>query len=928
MKKQFTKANIVSAIGVMILFLNIIMLLSPFTKIYAISYWMLRLGGFAIYYFLFPLLALMGIMLMTKQKLGKVLGWNFYLGAIFVFVGLGFMFGAIVSSMGVDGLANAEELFRETYIKKVAEPKTYLFVNDIRFSVGILFANVVMAMEKANASLPMIMSISLILLGLLISFIRPIIAFFKFLGRKAAQNKAKKQSEQEIQRRNSEINDDIASSIREEIKSAGVTKEEPFVPTNNAPYVEEASPLPSRLATNREHPTSGFGVPTEADIVMDVPDFSEISSIDTGAMTTAVFQFDDEEIVAPAVEIKPQEEKKPVFEEPQPALEVVTPAYEPQETIEETPIIEEEPLPFVPSFQEKEEEAVEEPQNESEIDDLLSEDEEEEISYEEEKQPEVVTVPVAPKVQEIPQTEKSEEEILEETLRKLHQDKVTPLPPYSMPSSDLLKVYESDQDMDQIKADCDDFSNVINQTFQNLGVGARVVGYTIGPSVTRYDVQPDPTVSVSSIGRFMKDVSMKLGGVAVRFEEIVRGKSTAGIEIPNVKSTIVSLKEMVDSTPNEPKYAMHVPFGKSISGECISQDLRKFPHLLVAGTTGSGKSIFMHGLIMSLIMKNRPEDLKIVLIDPKRVEMSKYKNLPHLLCPIIKEPSEAKVCMDKLIEEMERRNKIFEACDVRDISGYNGYFAEAHGYKKLPYIVVFVDEYADLSDTCKTIGESVVRLAQKARSAGIHLVIATQRPTVAVITGTIKANIPVRVALSVAQAVDSQTIIGQGGAEELNGYGDMLIDCSLIARVGLTRAQGCFVDEFEIDKVVKYIKAQNLGTMYDENFLDLVDHEAEARLAEANAPFVDPSEIKAQSNQEFYENVKEAIMSLEYASISLIQRKFNVGFTRAGKLFSQLQKEGIVALAPDSPSSSKGCRVLIHEDPKNDLSDIKLGSDN
>ena len=226
----------------------------------------------------------------------------------------------------------------------------------------------------------------------------------------------------------------------------------------------------------------------------------------------------------------------------------------------------------------------------------------------------------------------------------------------------------------------------------------------------------------------------------------------------------------------------------------------------------------------------------------------------------------------------------------------------------------------------RKIGEAVVRLAQKARAAGIHLVIATQRPSVQVITGVIKANIPVRVALSMSSAIDSQTIIGQGGAEDLVGHGDMLIDCSLIARNGLTRAQGCLVDDSEIEKVVDFINNQGLGTMYDDNFLDLVDHEAEAKAAEAAMPTLSRAEIKAQSDEEFYEMVKEQVMATEYTSISKIQRQFGVGFPRAGKLFAQLQNDGIVALAPDSPSSSKGCRVLVHA--PNELDDIKLGSDN
>ena len=499
-------------------------------------------------------------------------------------------------------------------------------------------------------------------------------------------------------------------------------------------------------------------------------------------------------------------------------------------------------------------------------------------------------------------------------LDQCNQPKAQTLPSYHFPSLDLLRTYPANANQAQMELECQTRAATINQAFSDLGAGAHVVSYTIGPSVTRFDIQCDKDVSVSSLSRYVQDISVRLNGVPTRYEEVVRGKTTSGLEIANSSTTIVSLKEVVNALPKGDKYNLYIPFGKSISGDYISADLSEFPHLLVSGSTGSGKSIFMHGLIMSLIMRNRPEDLKLVVVDPKRVEMGKYKDLPHLLCPIIKEPSQAKVCFRKLIDEMERRYTLFELSGVSNIRQFNSEYAPEAGFAKLPFIVVVVDEYADLVDTCKDIGEGVVRLAQKARAAGIHLVIATQRPSVQVITGVIKANLPVRVALSVSSAIDSMTILGQGGAEDLAGHGDMLVDCSLVARNGFTRCQGCFVDNKEVKAVVDDIKAQE-NVVYDPNFLDLVDHDAEARAAAATAPAIDKAELKAKGDDDLYETIKADIMNQEYTSISRIQRSYGVGFPRAGKIFARLQAEEVVAQQPDTASSSKGCRVLKHENP-------------
>lgn len=490
----------------------------------------------------------------------------------------------------------------------------------------------------------------------------------------------------------------------------------------------------------------------------------------------------------------------------------------------------------------------------------------------------------------------------------------SPRPPYAFPNEKLLTIYPpsdvKQKNEDEAKARMD----TINETFNDLSVPATAVSYTIGPSVTRYDIKTDRDASVQGIVRYIRDISIRLGGIGARFEELVPGKSTSGLEIPNLSTETVPFKEVFDAMPEvSEKTNMFVPFGKTISGKCLSSDLSEFPHMLVAGTTGSGKSIFIHGLILALIMRNRPEDLKLVLVDPKHVEMSKYRNLPHLLCPIIKEPSQARVCLDKLIEEMERRYSVFENVGVSNIRQFNEEYVPEANVDKMPFIVMVIDEFADLALTCKGIEAPVIRLTSKARAAGIHLIIATQRPSVDIITGPVKSNLGVRVALRTASDIDSRTILNSGGAEELVGHGDMLVDCTLISRMGFTRMQGCYVSNKEIDAVANFIRSQAV-THYDPRFLDLADKEAERKAAEANAPKISISDMRAASDDELYSSLKEAVAMRSYASVSWIQRTFGVGFPRAGKMFARLQAEGLVAREGDTASSSKGCRVLIHDD--------------
>ena len=473
---------------------------------------------------------------------------------------------------------------------------------------------------------------------------------------------------------------------------------------------------------------------------------------------------------------------------------------------------------------------------------------------------------------------------------------------YIFPSIELLDQGKSSDTADKNEASCQERTEVINKTLANYKVGAQVVSHIVGPSVTRFDVQTNDDVSVTSVQKYITDLQVRLGGVMMRFEPIVSGKSTSGLEIPNEYRTNVTLREAVASLAIDPKHKLIIPFGKSISGDVVSADLADFPHMLVAGTTGSGKSIFVHSTIISLIMRCKPEELKLVMVDPKKVEMNYYEDIPHLLCPVISDVGKVLLCFNKLVDEMERRYILFQTNKVRDIKGFNE-FAKLKDLQPLPYIVVFIDEYADLIETCKELRTPVVRIVQKARAAGIHMVIATQRPSVNVIDGVIKANVATRVALMCASFNDSMTVIGEGGAEKLLGNGDMLIDCPIISRAMKPRVQGCYVSETEIMRVCDFLR-EHYQPQFDPVFLNL-------RPVVEEKPFDEPEVAKidkSQTDEEAYQRIKEDATHREYFSISYITRTYGMGYSRAGKMFTRLQKEGIVALSGDA----RGCKVLVY----------------
>ncbi len=508
--------------------------------------------------------------------------------------------------------------------------------------------------------------------------------------------------------------------------------------------------------------------------------------------------------------------------------------------------------------------------------------------------PQAAPAPVMPAAQPVPEKPKPKERVK-----------------WIQPSADVLNTYETSEAQALNERVADERKELINIAFNDFGVGAHVEDYTIGPSITRFNIRYDHNVSARSVNNMVQDIQIRLSGVSARFESIVEGQSSSGLEIPNASVTTVSFKDVYEALPDVKKHPLAVAFGKNIEGEVIYADFDEFPHALVSGTTGSGKSIFINSVIVSLIMRNSPDDLKLVLVDPKKVEMSRYKDMPHLLCPIITEAQEAKLLMDKLCKEMEDRYALFANSGCSNIKEFNE-DAPGLGLDRLPYIVIFFDEYADMVDQCKEISMPVVSIAQKARACGIHLCIATQRPSTNVVTGVIKANLPTHVALMMASYTDSMTIIGEGGAEKLIGKGDMLVQSPLVSRIGCVRLQGCFIHRQEISRVVGYLK-EHYETHYDEKFLNLEEEATQAANEYMNTP-----EFKEHGNteEERYQSIKEWVMTQEFMSISRIQRECGVGFNRAGRFFLRLQSEGVVG---NETEGNKGCRVMVQD---------KFGSDN
>ena len=453
---------------------------------------------------------------------------------------------------------------------------------------------------------------------------------------------------------------------------------------------------------------------------------------------------------------------------------------------------------------------------------------------------------------------------------------------YQLPPLELLNTPKA-SDPSTYQKDIMDQCAVLEQTLADFKVRARVVAVTRGPSVTRFELEPAAGVKVSSVVNLADDIALRLAAPGVRIEAPIPGKSAIGIEAPNTKNDPVCFREVVEAgSVRNAKEHLCIGLGKDISGDIISADLAKMPHLLVAGSTGSGKSVCINTIIAGLLYRATPDEVKLILVDPKVVELSNYNGIPHLLTPVVTEPKKAASALHWAVAEMERRYKAFADSRVRDIKTYNAQAAE-----KMPYIVIIIDELSDLMMVAKVdVEDAILRLAQKARAAGIHLILATQRPSVDVITGIVKANIPSRIAFAVSSQTDSRTIIDMGGAEKLLGKGDMLFYPMGYNKP--VRVQGAFVSDDELNKIVDFIIKQSIPVNYSE---EVTEQELECDNKGHNA---EDAGSNAPAEDELFEDALSLVLDMGQASSSMLQRRFRIGYTRAARLVDTMEELGIV----------------------------------
>lgn len=467
--------------------------------------------------------------------------------------------------------------------------------------------------------------------------------------------------------------------------------------------------------------------------------------------------------------------------------------------------------------------------------------------------------------------------------------------PYEFPPLEMLTEKAQPKNKTDKPEDLRESAKKLIDTLKSFGVEAQVIEVTRGPNVTRFEIKPSAGVKVSKIVNLADDIALNLAAIGVRIEAPIPGKAAVGIEIPNKTSSMVSLREVIAS--NEFKnFKSKTAFGlgKDISGRPVVADISKMPHLLIAGTTGSGKSVCINTLITSIIYKASPSEVKLLMIDPKVVELSVYNGIPHLLIPVVTDPRKAAGALNWAVTEMVNRYKMFAECNVRDMHGYNEY-AETEGLKKLESIIIIIDELSDLMMVAPhDVEDAICRLAQMARAAGMHLVIATQRPSVDVITGLIKANVPSRIAFTVSNQIDSRTILDMTGAEKLLGKGDMLF--LPVGASKPTRIQGAFISDKEVEHIVEFIKG-DYEPHYDEDILDKIE----------NADRADADEEDSGDADEYLTQAIEIVIECGQASVSLIQRKLKVGYARAGRIIDQMEMRGIIG----PHEGSKPRNVLI-----------------
>ncbi len=477
---------------------------------------------------------------------------------------------------------------------------------------------------------------------------------------------------------------------------------------------------------------------------------------------------------------------------------------------------------------------------------------------------------------------------------------------YEFPPIDYLK--EGKIGTKSTKKAIQDTASKLQRTLYSFGVSAKVENVSVGPAITRYELKPAEGVRVSKIANLADDIALSLAAESIRIEAPIPGKQAVGIEIPNKEKEIVALRDIIDSNKfRDSKSKLSFALGKDAAGELVVTDIAKMPHVLIAGSTGSGKSVCVNTLITSIIYKAKPSEVKLVMVDPKVVELSIYNGIPHLLIPVVTDPRKAAGALAWAVQEMENRYHLFAEKNVREIHGYNEALEKEGLDEKLPQIVIIIDELADLMMVAsKDVEEAICRLAQKARAAGMHLVIATQRPSVDVITGLIKANIATRIAFAVTSQIDSRTILDVGGAEKLLGKGDMLFAMS--GGQKKQRVQCAFISDSEVENIVDFLK-QNGGATYSEDVLEKIE--------KANSTDKELEEDMDDETDPFLMDAIEAVIEMGQASASYIQRKFKVGYARAGRIIDQMEERGIIS----GYEGSKPRKVLM---PKERWEELKM----
>ena len=455
-----------------------------------------------------------------------------------------------------------------------------------------------------------------------------------------------------------------------------------------------------------------------------------------------------------------------------------------------------------------------------------------------------------------------------------------------------------------------DTATKLQKTLYSFGVSAKVENVSVGPAITRYEVKPAEGVRVSKIANLADDIALSLAAESIRIEAPIPGKQAVGIEIPNKENEVVHLRDIIETEEFiNHKSKLALALGKNVGGEAVIADVAKMPHVLIAGSTGSGKSVCINTLITSILYKAKPNEVKLLMVDPKVVELSVYNGIPHLLIPVVTDPKKAAGALAWAVQEMVNRYSLFANKGVRDIKGYNAAIEKEGGTGKLPQIVIIIDELADLMMVAaKDVEDAICRLAQMARAAGMHLVIATQRPSVDVITGIIKANIPSRIAFAVSSQVDSRTILDTVGAEKLLGKGDMLFYPSGASKP--TRVQGSFVSDSEVEKIVDFLKFNGGEAKYNEDIIESIEK------SNSSDKEIDQAEADSDTDPLLMDAI-DTVVETGQASTSFIQRRFKVGYARAGRIIDQMEERGIIS----GYQGSKPREVLI---TKERLAELKM----